>query len=123
MLAAAWVGAMFAYAAVWQASVQLGIATWWVGPRSQPTPAVVRMIPFLLALAVVLPIAYNRRHLHRVGLVGAMFAVVIALPDLNRSVGLAVVELAIAASLALVSAMSATGVARPAGSPVGSDPR
>ena len=33
--------AMFAYAAVWQASVQLGIATWWVGPRSQPTPAVV----------------------------------------------------------------------------------
>ena len=29
----------------------------------------------------------------------------------------------LAASLALVSAMSATGVARPAGSPVGSDPR
>ena len=44
---ALWVGVVLAWSAVWNASVQLGLSTWWLGPRADPTPAVVRLLPFV----------------------------------------------------------------------------
>ncbi len=108
-LGGAWIAAFFAYAAVWQASVQLGIATWWIGPRSQPTPTAIRILPFFLCLTVAVLALYNLRRLVEISAVGAALAAVFALPDLERSVGLAVVELVIAGILAVVTAASATG--------------
>ena len=109
LLAVGWLAAGFAYAAVWQASVQIGIATWWVGPRSQPTPAAVRMIPFVLVLLVVLAVLYNVRGLLWLSLIAAGATVLIAVPDFSRSVGLAVTELVISSALIVLSAVASTG--------------
>ena len=104
-----WIAAFFAYAAVWQASVQLGIATWWVGPRSQPQPAYIRLIPFVVAVALVLLIVYNVRGIARISAIAAGLSILIALPDFSRSVGLAVVEVIISVSMLLLSAVAFTG--------------
>jgi hypothetical protein len=107
-----WVGVLLAYMAVWKASEELGIATWWLGPRSNPQPLVIRLVPFLLAAVFAILAGYNVRRLPLIGLVGAVLLAAIALPDLSRSTGLAIVEFAIAASVMLVSAAAFTGMYR-----------
>ncbi len=104
-----WLAAFFAYAAVWQASVQLGIATWWVGPRSQPTPTVIRMIPFILSIAAGLFVLYNVRWLSQLTLALAAGSLLIAIPDFTRSVGLAVVEVIISGALLVLGLGALTG--------------
>lgn len=104
-----WMFAFFAYAAVWQASVQLGIATWWVGPRSAPTPVLIRMIPFFVTIVGGMMAVYNVRRLSHVSIGIAAITALVALPDFSRSVGLAVVELMISGSLIVISAASLTG--------------
>ncbi len=52
MVVTTWVGVFVAYMAVWKASEEIGIATWWLGPRSDPQPLVVRLVPFIVASAV-----------------------------------------------------------------------
>lgn len=105
----AWLIAFFAYAAVWQASVQLGIATWWIGPRSAPTSPLVRAIPFLLTILGIMLVIYNRRRLAQTTMVLAVISVLIAIPDFSRSVGLAVVEVMISVSMLVVGAAALTG--------------
>jgi hypothetical protein len=114
MLALAWIASIFAYAAVWQASVQLGIGLWWVGPRSLPTPVWVKMIPFLAPTTMLIVIAFNMRWLPILGMLASAGAALVAIPDFMRSTGLALTELAIAAAVALVSGMSFTGLYRTA---------
>lgn len=104
-----WIAAFFAYAAVWQASVQLGIATWWVGPRSQPTPTLIRMIPFILSITAALLAVYNVRRLSHISLGLAIGSLLIALPDFSRSIGLAMVEVMISGALIVVGLGSMTG--------------
>lgn len=118
VLAACWVGVFFAFAAVWKASEEIGIATWWLGPRSDPQPLLVRVSPFALSLAIGLVVIYNRREAVWVSLGGAAVIALLATLDLSRSTGLAVVEYAIAGAAALVTAASFSGryraVTRPA---------
>ncbi|MFN3255168.1 MAG: hypothetical protein ACE37B_05700 [Ilumatobacter sp.] len=109
LLAVGWLAAGFAYAAVWQASVQIGIATWWVGPRSEPTPAAVRMIPFVVVLLMALAVLYNVRGLLWLSVIAAGGTVLIAVPDFSRSAGLALTELVISLSLLILSAVASTG--------------
>lgn len=104
-----WVGVFIAYMAVWKASEEIGIATWWLGPRSSPQPLVVRLVPFLVAAVFGILASYNVRRLPVIGLVGAAALAGIAVPDLSRSTGLATVEFAIAGAVLLVSAASFTG--------------
>ncbi|BAN03396.1 hypothetical protein [Ilumatobacter coccineus] len=104
-----WMFAFFAYAAVWQASVQLGIATWWLGPRSQPTPLLIRMIPFFIVIVGGMAAVYNVRRLSHVSIGVALVSALVALPDFSRSVGLAVVELLISGSLVVLSVASLAG--------------
>lgn len=121
VVTAAWMAAFFAYAAVWQASVQLGIATWWVGPRSEPEPVAVRLLPFLATVVVILLIVYNVRGLSRVLIAAATLTALIALPDFSRSVGLAVVEVIISASLLVVAVAAHAGRYRLRLEPSGTD--
>ncbi len=114
MVVTTWAGVFFAYAAVWKASDELGLATWWLGPRANPQPLIVRLVPFMVAAAFTILATYNVRRLPILGLVGAALLAAIALPDLSRSTGLATVELAIAGAVVLVSAASFTGTYRPA---------
>jgi hypothetical protein len=109
VLAAAWVAAFFAYAAVWQASVQIGIGTWWIGPRAQPTPTVVRILPSVLSIALAICVVYNVPRVLRLSAFAVGLATVGAIPDLSRSVGLGVAELVIAGLLGLVTVAAVTG--------------
>ncbi len=109
VLAACWVGVFFAFAAVWKASEEIGIATWWLGPRSDPQPLLIRLSPFVLSLAIGLVVIYNRREAVWVSLGGAAVVALLATLDLSRSTGLAVVEYAIAGAAALVTAASFSG--------------
>ncbi len=109
MLAAAWVIAFFAYAAVWQASVEIGIGTWWVGPRAQPRHTLVRVLPSLLSISMAMCAVYNARRLVRLSAVGVVFATIVAIPDFSRSTGLGLAELVIACLLGLVTLAALTG--------------
>jgi hypothetical protein len=114
MVVATWVGVFVAYSGVWKASEELGLATWWLGPRANPQPVIVRLVPFLVAATFGTLATYNVRRLPVIGLVGAAVLAAIAVPDLSRSTGLATIEFAIAGAVVLVSVASFTGVYRPA---------
>lgn len=121
VLAVAWLGVFFAYAAVWQASVQLGLATWWVGPRSTPTPALVRAIPFFVAIVGLVLVVYNVRRLSWITFGLAAASLLIALPDFSTSVAVGLLEAMISVAMMIVAAASLTGRYRLAEGP--SDPR
>jgi hypothetical protein len=112
MVVTTWVGAFLAYMAVWKASEELGIATWWLGPRSDPQPILVRLVPFIVIALLGILASYNVRRLPVIGAVGAVALAAIAVPDLSRSVGLATIEFAIAGAALLVSLASFTGTYR-----------
>jgi hypothetical protein len=108
----AWVLVVFAYSAVWKTSVELGIGTWWLGARSSPQPLLVHLIPFAVAIAFGLVSSYSFRRLPIINMVGALLLASIAIPDFSRSIGIAVIELVIAASVLLVAVGSLTGVVK-----------
>ena len=112
MVVTTWVGTFVAYLAVWKASEELGVATWWLGPRSSPQPVVIRLIPFAVTVVFGILASYNVRRMPVFGLIGASLLVTIAVPDLSRSTGLATIELAIAGAVLLVSVASFTGMYR-----------
>jgi hypothetical protein len=109
---AAWILVVFAYSAVWKTSVELGIGTWWLGARSSPQPLVVRLIPFAAAIVFGLVSSYRLRRVPLINIVGALAMAAIAIPDFSRSVGIAVIELAIAGAVLLVALGSLTGVVK-----------
>jgi hypothetical protein len=107
-----WILAFLAYMGVWKASQELGIGTWWLGPRSSPRPVVVRLVPVAVITGFVVLAGYHVRRMPWIGLGGAALLAAIAVPDLSRSTGLATVEFAIAGAVGLVSLASATGTYR-----------
>ncbi|HSL74703.1 MAG TPA: hypothetical protein VK853_09550 [Ilumatobacteraceae bacterium] len=109
-----WIGVFLAYMAVWKASDEIGIATWWLGPRSSPQPMVVRLIPFAVAAVFGILASYNVRHVAVFSLGGSVALAAIASADLSRSTGLALVEFAIAGAAATVSVAALSGVYRAA---------
>lgn len=109
MVGLAWAATFFAMAGVWKASEELGIATWWLGPRADPQPVVVRILPFALALAVGLCAVYNTRFVSWISIAGAVALGVVAAVDLSYMTELAMVEFAIAAAVGLVSLASFGG--------------
>ncbi len=115
MVVTTWVGVFVAYLAVWKASEELGIATWWLGPRSNPQPLIIRLVPFLVAALFGILASYNVPRMPTIGLIGSAALAAIAIPDLSRSGGLALIEFAIAGAVLLVSAASFTGMYRTAG--------
>lgn len=116
MVIVTWVGVFTAYLAVWKASEEIGIATWWLGPRSDPQPIAVRLVPFVVTAVFGIVASYNVPRMPVIGLIGSLALAAIAVPDLSRSTGLAVIEFAIAGAVLLVSAASFAGMYRRAGS-------
>jgi hypothetical protein len=105
-----WMGVFVAYLAVWKASVEIGLSTWWLGARSNPQPLVIQLVPLLVAALFGILASYNVRRLPWLGLVGAGALLAVAVPDFSRSFGLAMVEVAIAGAVAMVALASLTGV-------------
>jgi hypothetical protein len=116
MVIVTWGGVFTAYLAVWKVSEELGIATWWLGPRSDPQPIAIRLVPFVVTAVFGILASYNVPRMPVIGLIGSVILAAIAVPDLSRSTGLAVIEFTIAGAVALVSVASFTGTYRRAGS-------
>lgn len=113
MLGAAWVLAFLAFASVWKVSEEIGISTWWIGPRSQPQPLVIRSIPFVLVIIPTLAALYNVRRAAWLGVAVSLALGVVAVFDISRSGGLAAIEFAIAACELLVSLGAVVASVRP----------
>jgi hypothetical protein len=107
-----WLGIVVMLAATWNASRQLGLPTWWLGPLDHQRPAYIILLPFV-APAVVLTAVGNRvRYVPWIGVLGATATAAIGLGDLGRVRGLGVVELIGAAAALLVSIASFSGMYR-----------
>jgi hypothetical protein len=109
---ALWTGVILALASVWNASVQLGLSTWWLGPRGAPQPRLVQLSPFLAPILMLLATINHVRWLGRTGVVAAVVLAAFAVPDLGGFSSIAGLELAIAVTAGLVSAASLTGTYR-----------
>ena len=108
--------------AVWKASEEIGIGTWWLGPRSTPQPLIVTLVPFIVTALFGVLASYNLRRLPAIGTIGALAIAAIAVPDLSRSAGLATVEFAIAGAVLFVSLAAFTGTYRTATPDPATDP-
>lgn len=107
-----WIGVVLAFSAVWNASVQLGLSTWWLGPRGDPQPRVIQLSPFLAPLVMVLATINNARWLGWHGLAASGVLVAVGIGDLGRVNSIALTELAIAGAAAALSLASLTGTYR-----------
>lgn len=110
--AVTWIAVGLALAAVWNASVQLGLSTWWLGPRGDPQPRVVQLLPFVPPVAMVLATINNVRWSCWYGLVAAAAIAAVGVGDLDRVGSLAATELAIAGAAAAISLAALTGTYR-----------
>lgn len=109
-----WVAVILALASVWNASVQLGLSTWWLGPRGEPQPRLVQLSPFLAPILMLLATINHVKWLGRIGIVAAAVLVGFAVPDLDGFTSIASLELGIAVAAGAVSAASFTGTYRAA---------
>ena len=112
LTAATWIGVIVGFAAVWNASVQLGLSTWWLGPRADPQPRYVQFLPFVAPVLMLLATINQMRWLPWLGLGASAIMGAIGVADLGRVTSLAVVEIAIAAAAAGMSIASFTGTYR-----------
>lgn len=109
-LGAVWVASILAMAAVWQASEQLGQSTWWLGPRGDPQPIFIRLLPFYGSVVVLLAAINNLRLLPLWSILAAAPIVVLGIVDRGRFTPIGNLELAIGAVMVLVSLVSVAGM-------------
>ncbi|HEY5664984.1 MAG TPA: hypothetical protein VIS05_13215 [Ilumatobacter sp.] len=111
--AATWIGVCAALIAVWNASTQLGLPTWWLGPRSSPQPRIVQVSPFI-APALMVVAAVNRiRRLAWLGLAASAVVVAFGVVEFGRVDSLAWVQLLIGVLAGAVSIASLAHTYRP----------
>lgn len=107
-----WILVVVALASVWKTSEQLGLSTWWLGPRGQPNSLIVQLAPFVPAVLMVLAAINHVRHLPWFGLAASLLVVVTGVFDLGRVRGLGIVEISIGVAAAIVSVASSVGTYR-----------
>ncbi len=107
-----WIAVVLAFAAVWNSSVQLGLSTWWLGPRGQPRARVVQLSPFVAPVLMVLGTINHIRWSGWWGLAASAVLAGYGIADLGRVSSIAAVELLIAGLAAAVSIASLTGTYR-----------
>jgi len=110
--AATWIGVIIGLAAVWNASVQIGLSTWWLGARADPQPRYIQFAPFVPPVLVLLATVYQMRWIPWIGLGASAIIAAIGVADIGRVTSLAAVELVIAGAAAAVSIASFSGVYR-----------
>ena len=107
-----WAFVLVAFTGVWKASRELGLATWWLGPQSEPQPVFVMLAPLYLPAAMAFGALNNVRRLPWLGLGASAATAAIGVVDLTRVTRLGLVELALAASGAVFSLASFAGAYR-----------
>jgi hypothetical protein len=108
-----WLGVAVAIGSIWKTTDQLGMSTWWLGPRGEPRPAAVQVLPFVPAVVMIL-LAINRvRHLAWWSLGASVLVVAVGVVDLGYKPAIGMLEIAIGAAAAVVSVASFAGRYRP----------
>ncbi len=92
--------------------MQLGLSTWWLGPRAEPQPRYIQFAPFVPPVLVLLATINQMRWIPWMGLGASALLGAVGAADLGRVTSLAVVELAIAGAAGAVSIASFSGVYR-----------
>ena len=100
------------FASVWNASAQLGLSTWWLGPRADPQPRYIQFAPFVAPLLMLLATINQVRRLGWWGLAASIAIAGFGLGDLGRVTSLAIIELTIAGAASVASIASLTGTYR-----------
>ncbi len=118
VLICGWVGVILAFAAVWKSSWTLGFSTWWLGPQSDPRFVGLLVLPFVIAIGVLVLALANVRYAAIVGIVGALGLINVAWGDVGRQIKFAVIEFSVAGGALLISAACLAGMVRG-----GDDPR
>ena len=110
--ASMWILVGAAFVAVWRVSDQLGLTTWWIGPRGAPNSRVVQVVPFVPAVIMLL-LSINRvRHVAWFGLAAAAAIIAIGVADFGHVFRLGLIEVLIGAAAAVVSMASLSGTYR-----------
>jgi hypothetical protein len=113
-----WIAVVVALGSVWSVSDQLGLSTWWLGPRGEPRPRVVQLLPFVPAVAMLLGAINHVRRLALWGVLAAVAVIAIGIVDLGYVARLGWIEIAIGGAAGAVSLASRSGTFRPiAGEP------
>jgi hypothetical protein len=113
-LIVAWVAVAVAMGSVWKTSDQLGLSTWWIGPRGEQQPRPVQLLPFLPSLVMVVAVINNARRLPLLGAIASVLTIAVGVADLWYLAKLGVVEIAIGVAAGAISLASSAGVFRPA---------
>jgi hypothetical protein len=108
-----WIAAAVAVGSIWKTSDQLGMSTWWLGPRGDPRPIIVQVLPFVPAVAMLLLTINRVRHLAWWGLLASTLMIAVGVVDLGFKVELGLLEIAIGVASALASLASFVGAYRP----------
>lgn len=112
VVCAVWAGIVAGFAAVWVASRQIGLSTWWlgapVGGRSLP----INLVPFIPGVLVIAAVILGARSVWSVGACAAIVVIGIGIGDLGRVTRLGIIEVALGVAGLLVSAASWTGTWR-----------
>ena len=80
---------------VWKASQEVGVATWWRGPRSAPRPLPVQILPLIAPSVMVIGAMIRWSRLAWVGVGAGLITAAIGAGDLAGVPKLAVVQLAL----------------------------
>ena len=107
-----WMLVVVGLGCVWKTSDQLGLATWWLGPRGEPHSIVIQLLPFVPGVLMVLATINHVRYLPWFGLAASSLIVLTGLFDIVRFTGLGALEVAIGVAAAVVSLVSLAGMYR-----------
>jgi hypothetical protein len=107
-----WIAVVLALAAVWNASVQLGLSTWWLGPRARPQPLGIRLSPFAAPVLMLLGTINQVRWLAWFGLGASAVIIGVGIGDLGHVASIAVTEILVGVASGAISLASLTGTYR-----------
>ena len=104
-----WVGGILGYSTIWAVSRQIGLPTWWLGPRSAPSPVYMVSLPFVLPVLILIGLAANLKRIATFSLLAAVLTFGIAAGDGSSQPGLALAQVAISVGLLCASLAAVIG--------------
>lgn len=112
-----WIGWLLiaaSFVAIWVSSAKVGLATWWLGPTTEPRFILINLLPFIAPLGLAVAALMRARRLPWWGVGGAAVTAVIAAFDISDVPGYAIIEFGLAAAGLLVSLACLGGMYRTA---------
>jgi hypothetical protein len=102
------------FAAIWYSARVTGMATWWLGPETDPRLILVSLLPFVAPVGLAVMTLVHRRWMPFLGIAGAVVTGLVAWGDVGGPARYFAVELALAAGGLLISIASLAGMVRAA---------